>query len=98
AELVARYPKDPRAHLIRAFALVEGNRLSDAEAELRAAMAMAPSTAGGRAIRAQAQAMLAVVVLEQGRPAEARTLAADGCRAKDQAALRKVLETVKLCG
>jgi rhomboid protease GluP len=45
AELVARYPKDPRAHLIRGFAMIEAHRLSEAESELRAAMALAP--AGG---------------------------------------------------
>src|SRR6185369_12123122 len=31
AELVSRYPKDPRAHLIQAYALVEARRNSDAE-------------------------------------------------------------------
>ena len=97
AELLARYPKDPRAHLIRAFALAEANRLSEAEVKLRATMAMASSIAGGQAIRAQAQAILAVVLLEQGRPDEARTLAAGGCRAKDQAAITRLLEKAKLC-
>jgi membrane associated rhomboid family serine protease len=97
AELVSRYPKDPRAHLIQAYALVEARRNSDAEAELRTTMALAPPNTAGRAIRNQAQAMLAVVVLDQGRRSEAKTLAAPACSANDQAALRRILKQVKLC-
>jgi hypothetical protein len=57
---------------------------------------LAPPPAG-RAIRNQAQAMLAVVVLDQGRRSEAKTLAAPTCSANDQAALRRILKQVKLC-
>ena len=97
AELVARYPKDPRAHLIQAYAMVEAHRLHDAEAELRKAMALAPANTAGRAIRNQAQGMLAAVVLDQGRRSEARSLAEPACRATDQAALRRILKQAKLC-
>ena len=97
AELVARYPKDPRAHLIQAYAMVEAHRLHDAEAELRKAMALAPANSAGRAIRNQAQGMLAAVVLDQGRRSEARSLAEPACRATDQAALRRILKQAKLC-
>jgi hypothetical protein len=97
AELLARYPKDPRSHLLQAVSLVEAHRLSDAEAELRTAMALAPSDAGGRLIRNQAQAILAVVLLEQGRRSEAKTLAAGACHANDQAVIRRILEKMKLC-
>jgi membrane associated rhomboid family serine protease len=97
AELLARYPKDPRSHLLQAVSLVEAHRLSDAEAELRTAMALAPSDAGGRPIRNQAQAILAVVLLEQGRRSEAKTLAAGACHANDQAVIRRILEKMKLC-
>ena len=97
AELVARYPKDPRAHLIQAYALVEARRNSDAEAELRTTMTLAPPNTAGRAIRNQAQAMLAVVVLDQGRRSEAKTLAAPTCSGNDQAALKRILKQVKLC-
>jgi len=97
AELVARYPKDPRAHLIQAFAFVEANRLADAEAQLRSAMALAPQGAVGRPIRNQAQAILALVVLDQGRRGEAKTLAAPTCSAKDQAAMRRDLAQAQLC-
>jgi len=98
AELLARYPKDPRSHLLQAFALVEANRFLDAEAELRKAMTLTSSDAGGRLIRNQAQAILAVVLLEQGRRNEAKTLAAGACRTKDQPALRRMLEKSSLCG
>jgi hypothetical protein len=77
--------------------MVEARRLSDAEAELRTTMALAPPDAAGRAIRNQAQAMLAAVVLDQGRRSEAKSLAAGACRANDQAALRRILKEVKLC-
>src|SRR5204863_5438645 len=77
AELVARYPKDPRAHLLRAVSFLEANRLSEAEAELRKTMTLAVSVAGGHQMRNQAQAILAVVLVEQGRRGEAKTLAAD---------------------
>ena len=97
AELVARYPNDPRSHLLRAFSLLEANRLSDAEAELRKTMALAASVAGGHLMRNQAQAILAVVLVEQGRRGEARTLAADACRAKGPAAIRRLLEKAALC-
>jgi rhomboid protease GluP len=97
AELLARYPKDPRSHLLQAVSLVEAHRLSDAEAELRTAMALAPSDAGGRPIRNQAQAILAVVLLEQGRRSEAKTLAAGACHANDQDVTRRILEKMKLC-
>jgi rhomboid family protein len=97
AELLARYPKDPRSHLMQAFSLVQAHRLSEAEAELRKTMALAPSGAGGRPIRNQAQAILAVVLLEQGRRGEAKTLAAGACRADDQVAIRRILEKMKLC-
>jgi rhomboid protease GluP len=73
AELVARYPKDPRSHLLRAVSFLEANRLSDAEAELRKTMALAASVAGVHLMRNQAQAILAIVLVEQGRRGEAKT-------------------------
>jgi rhomboid protease GluP len=97
AELLARYPKDSRSHLLQAVFLMEAKRHSDAEVALRKTMALASPDAGGRLIRTQAQAILAVVLLEQGRRSEAKTLAAGACRAKDQSALRRILEKERLC-
>ena len=72
--------------------MLEANRLSDTEAELRKTMALAASVAGGHLMRNQAQAILAVALVEQGRRGEARTLAADACRARGPAAIRRLLE------
>ena len=98
AELLARYPKDPRSHLMQAFSLLDAHRPSEAEAELRKTMALASPDAGGRLIRNHAQAVLAVILVEQGRPREAKTLATGVCHANDQVAIRRVLEKMKLCG
>jgi rhomboid protease GluP len=97
ADLLARYPKDPRSHLLQGFSLLEANRYFEAEGELRKAMALASSDAGGRLIRNQAQAILAVVILEQGRFSEAKTAAAGPCRASGQVTVRRALEKASLC-
>jgi rhomboid protease GluP len=97
AELLARYPKDPRSHLMHAFSLWEAGRLSEAEAELRTSMALASPDAGGRLIRNHAQAILAVVLADQGRRGEAKTLASAACHANEQITIRRLLEKVKLC-
>src|SRR5258705_2210060 len=97
AELLARYPKDPRSHLMQAFSLVDAQRFSEAEVELRATIALASSDADGRMIRTRARAVLAIVLAQQGRRDEAKTLATNVCHANDQVADKRVLEKVKLC-
>jgi membrane associated rhomboid family serine protease len=97
SDLVARYPKDPRSHLLRATALAQQQRYSEAESELRTTLALASSSTIGRPIRDQAQIILAVVLLEEGRRSEAKGVAADACRAKDQLGMRGVLVKAKLC-
>ena len=97
AKLLAGYPKDPRAHLIRAFFLMRANRNSEAENELRATISLASSDAFGRPTRDLAQAVLAALIAEQGRRGEAKALVADMCRANDKAAVKRVLESAKLC-
>ncbi|MEA2996890.1 MAG: hypothetical protein QOG74_2439 [Alphaproteobacteria bacterium] len=97
ADLVARYPKDPRAHLMRAFYFVSAHQLTEAEEELRTSMALASADAAGGPVRTQAQSILAIVLVERGRLGEAKSLAADGCRAKPQDAIRRMLDKAKLC-
>jgi rhomboid protease GluP len=97
AELLHRYPKDPRSHLIRGFFHLQGHRLSEAEAEFRASIALVSPDASGRATRELAQASLAVSVAEQGRRQEAKTLAIDICHAKKPVPARGILEIAKLC-
>ena len=97
AELVARYPKDPLSHLIRAVYFADAHRLNESEAELRATIALAAADIAGRPIHDQAQAILAAVLLDQGRRAEAKTYAANACRARDTDAMKRALTKAKLC-
>ncbi len=97
ADLLARYPKDPVAHLLRAVYFVEERRLGEAEAELRATIALAAADVAAGAIRVQAQAILAALLMDQGRRAEARTLAAESCRARASDPMKRILLKAKLC-
>jgi membrane associated rhomboid family serine protease len=97
ADLLARYPKDPVAHVIRAVYFVEEHRLAEAEGELRDAMRVAGKDAAGQAMRARAQAILAAVLMDQGRRAEARDLAAETCRASDSDPMKRIMVKAKLC-
>ena len=98
ADLLSRYPTDPRAHIVRAIYLADkAHSLAGAESELRAAMALAGADSAMRPLRDVSQAVLAAVLKEMGRGAEAKTMAADMCRSKDQAGVRSVLVKEKLC-
>jgi membrane associated rhomboid family serine protease len=97
AMLVSRYPKDPRAHLMRAVYYVGTHELGEAETELRAAMTLSSADVAGGPVRAQAQAILAAVLSDQGRHGEAKALAAEGCRAGTLDPMRIVLAKAKLC-
>jgi membrane associated rhomboid family serine protease len=97
ADLVRRYPKDPRAHLMRAFHFLSTQQLSAAEAELHTAITLADQDPVAAPVRQTAQAVLAVIMLERGRRAEAKTLAAEGCRAPSDDPMRVALAKVKLC-
>jgi rhomboid protease GluP len=97
ARLVARYPKDPVAHLLRAVYLLEEQRLAEAEGELRDAIRVASPNGAGRVIRARARAILAAVLMEQGRRPEAKEMAAETCRARDSDPMKKLLAKAKLC-
>ena len=97
ADLLARYPKDPRAHFFRAISLIEDRRFGDAEAALRTAMAISASDVAGGPVRSQAQAVLAGVLAEQGRHGEAKILAVEACRARASDPMRRELAKLKLC-
>jgi membrane associated rhomboid family serine protease len=98
AELVARHPKDPIAHLLRAVYFVDEHRLGDAETELRATITLAATDIAGGAIRVQAQGILAALLADQGRLTEAKTLAAETCRARDSDPMKRILVKARLCG
>ena len=97
AALLTRYPKDPMAHVLRAVYLVEERLLTEAEAELRKAIALAAADVAGAGIRIHAQAILAALLMDQGRRAEAKTLAADACRLGDSNPMKRLLTKAKLC-
>ena len=94
--MLARYPKDPRAHLIRALFFVDTHSLYEAERKLRVTMTLAAPDAGGQSIRNHAQGMLAIVLAVQGRHGEARTLAAAACRDNGQVEIRRALDKMKM--
>jgi hypothetical protein len=98
ADLLARYPNDPRSHLTRGLFLARANRSADAAEQFRATIALVSSDAVGSVIRDLAQTALAVVLADQGRRSEAMGLAKDLCRAKDKVQVRRMLDAAKLCG
>jgi membrane associated rhomboid family serine protease len=97
ADLVARYPKDPRAHLMRAFYFLNRQELTAAETELHTAIALAENDPVAGPIRQSAQAALAIAALMRGRIAEAKRLAAETCHAPPSDPMRIALSKAKLC-
>lgn len=98
ADLLSRYPKDPRAHIIRAIFLADtSHNLSGAEGELKVAMALASAEPAQRPAKDLAQAVLAAVLGEMGRMSEARAMAASMCQSKTQEAVVRALVKEKLC-
>ena len=82
ADLVARYPHDPRAHLFRGLAFVIGGHdLSDAEEQFRRARDPADVAAAGLddSFTKEATVLLALTIAYEGRPDEARMLGAPLC-------------------
>lgn len=96
ADLVRRYPKDPRGHLVQALTLAKSDRLWEAETELRSAMALATDPRDVR-IRPLAKTYLALIAVARGHRGEASELAKDSCASKDIPELRQILKKTKLC-
>jgi rhomboid protease GluP len=102
ADLVTRYPRDPRAHLLRGTALIQVRDNTDAEAELRTALSEAEALTFffGDAVADGARTALAVVLQEEGRAQEAKETARPLCLARGDARsekLRKLLFDERLC-
>jgi len=98
-ELMSRYPEDPRAYLVRASALSESRRLSEAETMLRQAMAMPwPARPWAETqMHQRAQGILAVLLVYDHNRSEAVDLARDLCRDRSQPDLTLMLTKAKLC-
>jgi rhomboid protease GluP len=98
ADLVARYPHDPRARLLRAFALINAHDNAGAERELRAGLGEGEALRQlSPAIEMRLRLTLAAVVRAGGRADEARTIAAPGCAASAPDATREQFLKLHLC-
>ncbi len=80
-DLLSRYPNDPRSHLIRAVAFVHDNDLTDAEDQLRAALALKNKLDPEMAdvFEKEVRVILALTVSYEGKPDEAKTIGAPLC-------------------
>lgn len=94
--LLARYPKDPRAHFFQALAYVKSHDRLPAETELRKTMALATRPTDVP-VRDLAQTYLAISLAERGVRREAADLARPGCSPKGQPLLRRLLQRMRLC-
>jgi rhomboid protease GluP len=100
ADLVARYPRDPRAHYLHAMTLLRSNDAAGAEKALRATLAeealwRRAITGGEMADRARG--MLALLLLDRGRRDEALEVAKGACGPNAPSQLRSALDKQKLC-
>ncbi|HTJ02105.1 MAG TPA: rhomboid family intramembrane serine protease [Methylovirgula sp.] len=99
ADLVARFPQDPRAHLIQALAYLKSRNLSGADRQFRETIALLRDTATASAnpAREMAETYLAVTLFAEGRRGEAKELAAPLCQAAKRPTNRQLLVKVHLC-
>lgn len=99
SDLMDRYPADPRALLIRAAFFVKIEQYSRAEALLRRAMTMEwpARPVMETKVRKRAQAILAVVLLDEQRRGEALDVAQPICADKAQFESWPMLMRAKLC-
>lgn len=99
-DLVDKYPKDPRAHLLRGLYLLEQHRPSDAEPYFRDADRLGEtSPVMSREFHDWNRALLAFAVRVQRRGAEAQAIVAPLCANTSDLDLRtqQTLEIAKLC-
>lgn len=101
ADLLARYPRDPRARLYQAQALIDGQDLAGAERELRAGLGE-EAILGARfkpEFRATLQGMLSLVLYDLNRHSEAKAAAEPACgiAAPGFGPMRELLVKLELC-
>lgn len=99
-ELVARYPRDPRARYLAATAALEAYDLPAAERELRAAIAQKDILErffASSELSLQLHEELGRVLVEQGRQEEARALVAPFCVVGGDGGLPPGLVELGLC-
>jgi len=100
-DLLARYPRDPRARLYQAQALIDGRDLAGAERELRAGLGEQELLKARfkPEFEATLRGMLALVLYDQDRRAEAKAAAQPACgiAAPGFGPMRELLFKVELC-
>ncbi len=99
ADLVARYPHDPRAHFLRAETLLDAGDKKGAEQELRAALAQERTLSlhFKPELEWRLRTLLALLLVEEGRTADATQAAQPVCAAAAPAAMRAALTDAHLC-
>jgi hypothetical protein len=101
ADLVDRYPQDPRAHFYRAVFFLQRKDLADAERELRSALSRVNAFAidNPSGLKSSLNMMLAIVLVFEGRMPEAKAMAGSACapQARELHELRAMLEEKGVC-
>jgi rhomboid protease GluP len=100
ADLVARYPRDPRAHYLHAMTLLRSNDAPGAEKALRATLAeevLWRRAITGSDMAERARGMLALLLVDRGHRDEALEFAKGACGPNAPSQLRIALDQQKLC-
>jgi rhomboid protease GluP len=101
ADLIARYPRDPRARLYQASGLIDRNDLPGAERELRVGLAEKEilTTKFNPELEAHLKGMLALVLSDRNQRTEAKAVAQPACGTTTAtlAPIRDMLIKAELC-
>lgn len=96
-QLAERYPKDPRAHILRGLYFLIAGRAGPAEYEVRQAISIANAGPFEAAVHTVGDPLLAVALKQLGRSSEAKSIAAASCGKGQQAELSDMLQRYGLC-
>ncbi|HUH85085.1 MAG TPA: rhomboid family intramembrane serine protease [Stellaceae bacterium] len=99
ADLVAHYPRDPRGHFLRAESLLDAGDEKGAEQELRAALAQERtlSLQFKPELEWRLRTLLALLLADEGRTADAAETAEPVCAAAAPASMLVALANAHLC-
>jgi rhomboid protease GluP len=104
ADLAARYPQDPRAHMFYGVALVGARDNVGAEREFETSLQLSEhgGTSMGPRFETTLWAMLAVALAGQGQRARAKDVAQTACQARGTSRsspeITRLLQSARLCG
>ena len=100
ADLLARYPRDPRSHFFQAITLLNGGDGAGAERELRAGLAereILEHFFPGKTLTQSMNELLGDALMHQGREAEAREVVRPYCHAGEGGTVPERLQEQGLC-